>query len=109
MVTKVDLFGVVSQTDDFSVFLSLFGLFSVIAWIYLVINRVFLGFTPGEWVFDQRVDMPQNHGTALYMLRVVMRATLVVFTGLIIFPIASLVSGRDLAGIITGTPLLKKV
>lgn len=109
MVTKIDLFGVITQTDDTTVYLTLFGLFAAVSWIYLVMNRVFLGFTPGEWVFDQRVGLPQKHGSAEYCLRVTARSTLVVLTGLIVFPIVSMVMGRDFAGQLTGAALLKKV
>lgn len=109
MVTKVDLFGVVTQAGDEVVYLALFSLYAGIAWIYLVMNRVFLGYTPGEWVFDQRVGLPQEHGTALYSLRVVARTTLVVATGLVPLPLLSVLIRKDLAGMITGAGLLKKV
>ena len=109
LVTKVDLFGILTQTDDVTVYLALSGLFASIAWIFLTLTRVFMGFTPGEWVFDQRIDLPQNLGTTMYTLRVLARSTLVVATGLVTLPILSLIFRQDLAGMITGASLLKKV
>jgi hypothetical protein len=109
LVTKVDLFGVLTQTDDMTVYIALASLFTSIAWIFLTMTRVFMGFTPGEWVFDQRIDLPQNHGTTMYVLHVLARTTLVVATGLVTLPILSLIMRQDLAGLITRAPLLKKV
>ena len=109
MVTKVDLFAALTQSSDFGVYAALATLFGGIAWIYLVMNRVFLGFTPGEWVFDQRVGTLQKFGSFEYSLRVLLRSTLVVVTGMLPLPLLSMIFGQDLAGLITGASLLKKV
>jgi hypothetical protein len=108
-VTKVDLFGLLTQSEDLTLSFAFYALFAGVAWIYLVVNRLFLGFTPGEWVFDQRVGLPQNHGSAGYSMRVVLRSTLVVATGLFPIPLLSMIVRRDLAGLISGVNLLKKV
>ena len=107
-VTKVDLFAAISRADDSSVYLALVGLFATVTWIFLVMNRVFMGHTPGEWVFDQRIGLPQAFGTAEYSLRVMARSTLILLTGLFLLPLASILMRQDFAGQITGANLLKK-
>ena len=109
MVTKVDLFAALTQSSDMGVYASLVCLFAGITWIYLVMNRVFMGFTPGEWVFDQRVGLPQKFGGFEYSLRILFRASLVILTGIFTLPILSVIFRQDFAGMISGASLLKKV
>lgn len=109
MVTRVDLFATLTQTSDTMTYAALAVLFAGVAWIYLVLNRIFLGYTPGEWVFDHRIGWPQSLGRAEFSLRVLVRATLVIATGFLPLPILSLMLGKDIAGLISGAPLMKKV
>lgn len=109
MVTKVDLFALLTTSPDVSALLGIGGIFAANAWIYLVINRVFLGYTPGEWVFDQRLGLPIDHGKNIYGVQVALRATVVVLTGVILLPILSMITRTDLAGKITGLSLFRKV
>lgn len=109
VVTRVDLFANLYNPDSQGlIYLSLVALVAGIAWIYLVGNRVFLGFTPGEWVFDQRLGRPEQTGTAGYALSAIFRATAVIATGFILFPLFSFLFNRDLIGKLTGAELMKK-
>lgn len=109
VVTRVDLFANLYNPDaQGMVYLSLFGLVASVTWIYLVGHRVFLGFTPGEWVFDQRLGTPEQFGTAEYALKAITRSTIVLFTGLIVFPIISLAMNRDYLGQLLGIELVKR-
>jgi hypothetical protein len=109
MVTKVDLFANFYKPDaDGMIYLSLVAMVAAIAWIYMVANRVFMGLIPGEWVFDQRLGAPQVLGTPSYALKAVARATVIVGTGGILFPLLSLIFGRDILGRILGIELVKK-
>lgn len=109
MVTRVDLFLLLNQVGENTVFLGLGLMFAGVAWIYLALCRVFLGYTPGEWVFDQRVGLPAQLGTTVYAGRVLLRATLVIATGMFLLPLLSMIVRQDLAGKISGAELLRKV
>ena len=109
MVTRVDLFILLNQVGENTVFITLGAMFAAVAWIYLSLNRVWLGFTPGEWVFDQRVGLPAQRGTASYAWRVLFRTTLVVASGLVVLPLLSILLRQDLAGQISGVQILRKV
>lgn len=109
MTTQVDLISAVTQSQDVWILAALASLVAGVSWIYLVMSRVFLGFTPGEWVVDQRIGRPEELGSAAYSLRVTARASLSVATGLLVMPLVSLVVGRDLLGSMTGALLLKKI
>ncbi len=110
MITKADLIANLTNPDEEGmIYISTFGLLATVSLIYLTINRVFLGSTPGEWAFEQRIGKPENMNTASYPLRILLRSILVIMSGFIVFPIFSILLNRDLAGEITGAPLLKKV
>lgn len=110
MITHVDLVANLTKPDDGGmIYLATAGLFFTVTFIYMLINRVFLGCTPGEWAFDQRIGKPEQLTQVSYTFRVAARTLLVMFTGFIILPIASLITGKDIAGIITGASLFKKV
>jgi hypothetical protein len=109
VVTRVDLFANLYHPDTSNmVYWSLISLVAGITWIYLVGNRVFLGYTPGEWVFDQRLGKPEEFGTADYALKTIARSSLVLLTGLIIFPIISLFTNEDYLGKILGLELVRR-
>ena len=109
VVTKVDLFANLYHPDTSNlVYWSLLTLVGGITWIYLVGNRVFLGYTPGEWVFDQRLGRPEEMGTTDYALKTVARASLTLLTGLIVFPIISLFTNEDDLGKLLGLELVRR-
>lgn len=110
MVTKVDLYANITRPDSAGmVYLSLISLVACVSWIYLVTNRIFLGFTPGEWVFDQRLGRPEEQTQALYALKLIARTTLVIFTGFVTFPLLSALLNRDVLGRMLGLELVRKV
>jgi hypothetical protein len=110
MITKADLIANLSNPDaDGMIYLSTFGLLATVSFIYLVVNRMFIGSTPGEWAFEQRIGKPEEMKDALYSVRILARSALVIITGFIVLPIISALLNRDLAGEITGATLLKKV
>ncbi|PWU15792.1 MAG: hypothetical protein C5B49_11350 [Bdellovibrio sp.] len=108
LVTHVDLVTNLAKEDtSTTLILSLAGLFGALSWSYLVLTRVFMGATPGEWVFDQTMGRKDQFGTLSFALLVVARTTVLVATGLIVFPIVSMVIGRDLLGHWLGLELHK--
>ena len=110
MVTKADLIANLANPDESGmVYVATFSLLASVAFIYLLVNRMFLGATPGEWAFEQRIGQPAEITTAMYSIRVLARSALVIVTGFIVLPILSALMNRDLAGEITGAKLVKKV
>lgn len=103
MLTKVDLFGVLLSPDaDPMIYVAMYALTATVTWIYLTVNRIFLGFTPGEWVFDQRLGLPeqqQNPKNAVtYAWKTAARSFLIVLTGILPIPIISMLMNKDLIG-----------
>jgi hypothetical protein len=110
MITKADLIANLANPDaEGMIYLSTFALLASVSLIYLVVNRMFLGSTPGEWAFEQRIGKPEQMNEAMYSVRILARSALVIVTGFIVLPILSALLNRDLAGEITGAPLLKRV
>jgi hypothetical protein len=109
MITKADLIANLTHPDDGGmIYLSTFALIATVSFIYTVVNRMFTGSTPGEWAFEQRLGQPDELNSAYFPLKVAARSLLVIVTGFIVLPIASLIMKKDLAGEITGVKLYKK-
>lgn len=99
MLTKVDLFGLLLSPDaDPMIYFAMYCLTASVTWIYLSVNRIIMGFTPGEWVFDQRLGTPEQQTTISYALKSAARSFIIVATGIIVIPIISLVMNKDLIG-----------
>ena len=74
---------------------------------YMIMLRVFLGFTIGEWACSLRLGNLKQRLNRYYSLRVVARMFLIFLTGLVILPFFSLLTGRDLAGLLIRLPLIQ--
>ena len=74
----------------------------------MVATRLFLGFTAGEWVFDQRLGKPDQFGQGLYSAKVAFRSFLTIASGFVLFPALSTLFNRDLLGQLMGLELVKK-
>lgn len=75
------------------------------SWLYMITTRFFIGSSIGEAACDIRLGKPQERLSSWYFLRVVLRSTLVVVTGLVVLPFLSLIFGRDIPGILSGLKL----
>lgn len=82
-----------------------FEVLLMLGWIYQVTLRSLLGFTCGEWACDLRLGQPHERMRTNYFLRVALRATLILGTGVVVLPVLSMVCGKDLAGSLTGLRL----
>ena len=71
-------------------------------WVYMVMMRVFLGASLGEWSCQLRLGQPIQRIKPTYVLRVIARTSLLVITGVITFPVLSVIFKRDILGDITG-------
>ena len=110
VITRVDLVANLTHPDSEGLlYTSTACLFFGVTFIYMLVNRAFLGCTPGEWAFDQRIGRPEDMQKISYNFRVAARTLLVMATGFIVFPILSAIFNKDVAGNLTGASLYKKV
>ncbi|MBC7421702.1 MAG: metalloendopeptidase [Bdellovibrio sp.] len=108
-ITKVDLFmNLTHPKTSGLVYLASAALFLGITFIYMVVNRTFLGATPGEWAFEQTCGRIQQTDKASYVPRLALRTAVVAITGFITLPILSYLLNKDIAGDISGVSLYKK-
>lgn len=109
VITRVDLVANLANPDASGmIYGSTIALFATVTFIYMVVNRVFLGATPGEWAYDLRLGRPEDQDKALYVGQVVARQLLLTVTGLVILPLVGLAMGRDVAGNAVKLPLQRK-
>lgn len=109
-ITRVDLIANISHPDkQGSIYLSTFLVFMGVAFIYYTINRAFLGYTPGEWAYDQRLGTPADMESLWYIPKCLARWFIIVFTGIIVVPIISKIIERDFVGEWLGLPLMRKI
>jgi hypothetical protein len=107
--TRVDLLANISNPDtEGMVYLATATLIWAVSFIYMVLNRAFLGFTPGEWAYDLMLGSPDQISWKSYPLRVMARHTIFVATGVLPLFLISLILGKDLVGQWTGLPLHRK-
>ena len=86
--------------------LVLFGeVFLLSAWLYLISIRVLMGYSIGEWACNLRLGQPHERLQSRYVLRVALRTTLIVCTGVFPLPVLSVITGRDVPGILSGLRL----
>lgn len=107
-ITKIDLFMNLSHAESSQfIYIATVGLFLTITFIYMVVNRAFSGFTPGEWAFDQCCGQIEQMNTLTYIPRLAFRTILVMATGFVTLPVLSYLFNKDVAGQITGVILFR--
>lgn len=108
-VTKVDISAAFLTSESSAmIYLATFALFALVSFVYLAGHRVFMGATPGEWAYDQRIGRPEQMGTASYALSVIARSAVVVITGIILLPLISIIARRDFVGALSNTQILER-
>ena len=76
--------------------------------IYMVVFRAYLGYTPGEWAFDQRCGSETQQASTWYVPKVLLRTLIVALTGFIPLSIAAMLFRIDIAGILSGLQIQKQ-
>jgi len=114
--TNMDLIGLALKTFDQNLASGLLLMLAAISWIYLVSTRWIFGFTPGEWVFDQRLSENQtikldelNHTSGRYLISVSLRSFFAIATGFVTMPLLSKILNQDLLSTLTKVQLKKVV
>lgn len=107
-ITKIDLFVNLSHPESSKfIYWATLGLFLTITFIYMVVNRAFSGFTPGEWAFDQCCGQTEQMHTLSYIPRLALRTILVMATGFVTLPLLSYLFNKDIAGQMAGVLLFR--
>jgi len=88
------------KAQDF--FIAGVGLYIFLAITYFVICRAFVGATAGEYSCELRLGAPNERQKKNYSLKVIFRSVLILFSGVIILPLLSLLFGKDISGKISG-------
>lgn len=81
------------------------GAFLLSFWTYMIFLRGFNGATIGEWTCSLRLGQPWQRMQSGYILKVLVRTTLIMATGIITIPFLSLLLKRDIAGDISGVKI----
>jgi ABC-type multidrug transport system fused ATPase/permease subunit len=106
LIVNVDMKTVLSFfNDSFIVFGTL--VFVMFAMLYTTLLRSFLAYTIGEWACGLRLGQPKERYSQFYSVRVILRTLAVFFTGVIVLPALSLLSGYDMAGRLSGIYLFE--
>lgn len=80
-------------------------LFGYISILYFIFFRIFLSATIGEWSCGLRIGQPSERMKSSYAFKVILRVLLISCTGVIVFPVLSLLFKKDLAGHLTRASL----
>lgn len=85
-----------------NLFYMLGSLFLATVWGYLIFMRAFMGASIGEWTCDLRLGEPVQRFHFSYIIKVFIRTTVIMASGIVVLPLLSLLLSRDLAGEISG-------
>mgnify|MGYP003387444727 CR=1 FL=1 len=108
-ITKVDLYMNLTHAESSKlVYFATLVLFLGITFIYMVVNRSFLSYTPGEWAFDQCCGTNEEAEDLFFIPRLAFRSLIIMVTGFITLPVLSYLFNKDIAGAISGVKLYKK-
>ncbi|MCB0368342.1 MAG: RDD family protein [Bdellovibrionales bacterium] len=108
-VTKVDLLANLKNPDEHGfIYISTFTLLLSVGFIYYSAYRAFLGATPGEWAYDQKIETSPKEGSGLHTFKIILRSLVIIFTGVVFLPFFSWILRKDLVGNLIGLHLVKK-
>lgn len=108
-ITKIDLLQNIKNPDDQgSVYISLFLLFCSVGFIYYVSFRSFLGYTPGEWAYDQKILVRGGRVDFFTLTKIALRSILIVVSGGFLLPLISWAFDKDFLGEFIDLPLVRK-
>lgn len=108
-ITQVDLISNLSSPgDNHIIWLATASLLACVTLIYMVVFRTYMGFTPGEWAFDQRCGNEMQQASSSYILKITARTLLVMITGFLPLAAISAVLGTDFVGLVTGLQIQKQ-
>jgi hypothetical protein len=109
IITKVDLIAnLANPGENGAILISTIILLLMVSFVYMTLFRTYLGYTPGEWAFDQRCGKEIDQASSSYVFKVILRSLVVSLTGFLPLTIVSLFLKFDLTGTIINLPLQKR-
>lgn len=106
-ITNVNLLALLENTQtDRETIAALAILFVAGGLLYVLAARSFMGATLGEWSYEIRVGEEKSRTRWFYPALVMWRGVLVAATGFIVFPIISMIAGKDVLQYLTGLELV---
>jgi len=108
-ITKVDLISNISNPgNNYIIWLATSALLASVTLIYMVVCRTYMGYTPGEWAFDQRCGTELQQASPSYILKVTFRTLVVITTGFLPIVLISMILKNDFMSLITGLQIQKQ-
>jgi hypothetical protein len=98
LTLKIDLIKTLTEGDG-PIWLATGAVFLGVSFVYTLSQRMFFGFTLGEWAYEQRMGLPEELKKPGYGFKILARQILILGTGVFIVPLLSWAFGRDLAGV----------
>lgn len=72
------------------------GIVLSVSFMYMILARSLFGQTIGEWMMYMQLGSDEDRAKASYPIKVFVRTVVVFLSGLIVFPILSLLAGKDI-------------
>lgn len=109
-ITKVDLISQLSNSaSDPSIWIATGSLFLMVYFVYMTLFRTYMGYTPGEWAFDQRCGKETDQAKSSYVFKLTLRHLVVGLTGFVPLALISTLLKYDLTGTLINLPVQKRV
>lgn len=108
-ITKVDILRMLtSQQMGTRTMIEIGLLYAGVALFYFMISRGMFGSTLGDWAFDVQLGTEQERAHLMYPFQVLFRTLVILLTGVILVPLASLGFGKDIAYYFSGLKLYSR-
>lgn len=108
-ITQIDLLRMMnSQEMSARAVVELGLLYLGVTLVYFMLARGLFGSTLGDWAFDVQLGSDDERRHLGYPLQVVFRTLVVMVTGVILLPLASMIFGKDLAYYVSGLKLYSR-
>lgn len=109
MVTDADLMQLFANNpEDWWLRSTIPAIFIVMTFAYMTMSRILMGASIGEIVFDVHLGTEAQRQNVGYSLRVILRSTLAIVSGLVVLPFFSLLLKQDYLGDLSGLRLYPK-
>ena len=108
-ITQVDIMAMlVSQQLGARAMFEISFLFIGVTVVYFMLSRGLFGSTLGDWAFDVQLGTEKERSHIMYPFQVLFRTLVILLTGVIIVPLASLGFGKDIAFHFSGLRLYNR-
>ena len=108
-ITKVDILHMLASSElGTRTIIEIGLLYSGVGLFYFMLARGMFGSTLGDWAFDVQLGTEQERSHLMYPFQVLFRTLVIMLTGVVIVPLASLGFGKDIAYYFSGLKLYSR-